>query len=640
VLRLRSMLDGTVDNSLVARYRALSGAHLTSVRTEELSGDSVLLAARTTRSRIPVAVAARTVVRGAVADAEVVRADRQIGHEFTCELGQGESVTLEKTVAVRTGRDHASAGPDAEAPRWLESAGDYAALFAGHAGAWDRIWGRLRIDLDGDGTAVRTLRLHLLHVMQTLSVNSADLDVGVPARGLHGEAYRGHVFWDELFVFPVLNPRFPAVTRSLLRYRYRRLPEARRAAAAAGLSGAMFPWQSGSDGREESQRLHLNPLSGHWNPDPSRRAHHIGSAVAYTVWQYYQSTGDLEFLADYGAELIVEVARFWCGRADFDGDRDRYVLTGVIGPDEFHTGCPEAPRGGVDNNAYTNVMAAWTISCALEALDVLPPRVRSELLERLAVGPGEPARWREVAHRMYVPFHEGVISQFDGYERLRELDWDHYRRRYGNIQRLDRILEAEGDDIGRYRAGKQADVLMLFYLFSADELRELFAGLGYDLPGEMIPRTIDYYSARTSHGSTLSALVHSWVLARAHRDRAVEFFDRVLRSDVADIQGGTTSEGIHLAAMAGSADLLQRCFTGLEVRRDRLIFCPHWPEALGTLSFPMLYRGHRLLVRVDGRRIEIGSEPGAAAPIDIVCRDQRVRLSVGETVRLVDRPGS
>lgn len=634
----RSTVDGAVNNSLVARYRDLSGDHLERVSARELSPESVLVVVRTGQSRIPVATAARgTLHREEVKlcpATELVEGDGSIGHDHGVAMAEGDTVVLEKIAAVVTGRDHAVSAPDDEAARALRSAGRFADLLESHTAAWEHLWDRLRIDLGGGEHATRVIRLHLLHLVQTLSPHTADLDVGVPARGLHGEAYRGHVFWDELFVHPVLSPRFPRLARGLLRYRYRRLPEARRAAAAAGLSGAMFPWQSASDGREESQLMHLNPLSGHWNPDPSPRAHHIGSAIAYNVWQYFQSTGDLEFLTDYGAELMVEIARYWASLADYDPRHDRYHLRGVIGPDEFHTGSPSAPGSGVDDNAYTNVMAVWTLLRARDALARLTPRARAELLESLRVSPVELTRWEHVGRRMYVPFHDEVISQFDGYEQLAELDWDGYRQRYGEIQRLDRILEAEGDDVNRYRAGKQADVLMLFYLFSADELREVFEYLGYDLPGEMIPRTIDYYLARTSHGSTLSALVHAWVLARAHRARAMEFFDRVLDSDTADIQGGTTQEGIHLGAMAGTIDLVQRCFTGMEIRADRLIFNPCWPDELGELRFSIVYRGHRLAIRVSASDLEVAADPGVADPVEIHYDGYTELLAAGATVRM------
>ncbi|MGW4351896.1 trehalose-phosphatase [Nocardia sp. NPDC004582] len=634
----RSTVDGAVRNGLVARYRALSGEHLEPVSARELSPESVLLVVRTGQSGIPVATAVRgTLHRDGVKlcpATELVELDGAIGHDHGVTMTEGDTVVLEKVAAVVTGRDHAVSAPDDEAARSLRVAGRFADLLESHTAAWEHLWDRLRIDFGDGDRASRVMRLHLLHLVQTLSPHTADLDVGVPARGLHGEAYRGHVFWDELFVYPVLNPRFPRLARGLLRYRYRRLPEARRAAAAAGQRGALFPWQSGSDGREESQLLHLNPLSGHWNPDPSPRAHHIGSAIAYNVWQYYQVTGDIEFLTDYGAELLVEIARYWGSLADYDPHHDRYHLRGVIGPDEFHTGSPGAPGSGVDDNAYTNVMAVWTLLRAQDALDRLTPRARAELLESLRVSPGEVARWEHVSRRMAVPFHDGVLSQFDGYELLAELDWDGYRRRYGDIQRLDRILEAEGDDVNRYRAAKQADVLMLFYLFSADELREMFDRLGYELPGEMIPRTIDYYLARTSHGSTLSAVVHAWVLARAHRGKAMEFFDRVLDSDITDIQGGTTEEGIHLGAMAGSIDLVQRCFTGMEIRSDRLIFNPCWPAELGELRYSIIYRGHRLAIRISAGALEVAADPGHADPVEVHCDGITELLAAGATVRV------
>ncbi|NNH68811.1 trehalose-phosphatase [Nocardia uniformis] len=642
-LIVRSVLDAAVRNSGVARYHGLSNRHLDHESTAELGPGAVLLGVRTNQSRIAVAMAARTSLRNngesVEAATEFIDADGLVGHHLGLEVAEGDTVTVEKIVTVFTGRDPAISTPDEEAARWLTATGDFTDLLTGHTAAWEHLWARLRIDLDDQENARRVLRLHLLHLVQTLSPHTADLDVGIPARGLHGEAYRGHVFWDELFVFPVLTPRFPALTRALLHYRYRRLPEARRAAAEAGLRGALFPWQSGSDGREESQRMHLNPLSGRWNPDPSSRARHGGSAVAYSVWQYYQATGDLEFLADRGAEILVEIARCWVSQAEYDPDADRYHLRGVIGPDEFHSGYPDAPGRGIDDNAYTNAMAVWVILRALDALERLAPRTRAQLLESLGVNPSEPQRWEHVSRRMAIPFHDGVISQFAGYEQLAELDWEKYRQRYDSVARLDRILEAEDDDINRYRAGKQADVLMLFYLLSADELRNLLTRLGYDLPPDLIPRTVDYYLARTSHGSTLSALVHAWVLARANRDRAMEFFGSVLDSDIADIQGGTTEEGIHLGAMAGSIDLVQRCLTGLEMRADRIIFNPCWPEALGAMTFPIDYRGHRLTVEVSAVGVVVRADPGKVPPIEIECRGKTAQLFPGQTVRLADADG-
>ncbi|MEO3756935.1 trehalose-phosphatase [Mycobacterium sp. B14F4] len=636
-VEIRSTLDANVCNGGVERYRGLASNHLESLKTAEITENSVLMTVRTRQSQIPIALAARTTVwqDGNIAAAKyrLVEEEFEIGHDIFVDMAEGRSVTVEKVVALVTGRDVATSEPAAGAERRLARQGRFDEIHQAHALAWEHIWERMSIEFDGHPEELRILRLHLLHLLQTVSYNSEDLDIGVPARGLHGEAYRGHIFWDELFIFPVLNLRFPTITRALLRYRYRRLIEARRAAKLAGYAGAMFPWQSGSDGREESPAVHLNPRSGRWNPDASHLAHHIGIAVAYNVWQFYQVTGDLAYLIDYGVEMLVEIARFWVSRTTYDSESDRYGILGVIGPDEFHSGYPDRPFTGIDNNAYTNVMAVWVILRAIDALHEIPLPNRLDLRERLGLTDDELQKWDRVSRRMSVPFHDGMISQFEGYDQLAELDWDAYRERYGNIQRLDRILEAEGDDVNRYRASKQADALMLLYLLSSDELGELLTRLGYHLDPQMIPAMVDYYMARTSHGSTLSSVVHSWVLARANRDRALDFFRKVLKSDIDDIQGGTTSEGVHLAAMAGSVDLVQRCFTGLEIRRNRIVLSPHWPESMGALGFPIHYRGHHLHVRVSGRGAEVSVGPQEVPPIVIECRGRVQQLAPGSVVR-------
>ncbi|MGB9226364.1 trehalose-phosphatase [Mycobacterium sp.] len=649
-IEIRSTLDGNVRNSLVERYRELADKHLELLEKREIAYDSVLLTVQTTQSRIPIALAARTtlwrgeiripakqneVTRGASATYQLVDRNAEIGHDIDVELSMGEALTVEKMVTLFTGRDVATSEPADEAQRGLARLGRFSEVLERHLATWSHLWARSSIEFYEFTGELRILRLNLLHLLQTVSPNCANLDVGVPARGLHGEAYRGHIFWDELFIFPVLNLRLPMITRSLLLYRYRRLPEACHAAREAGYSGAMFPWQSGSDGREESQRLHLNPRSGRWNPDSSARAHHIGIAVACNAWKFYQVTGDLAYLIDYGAEMLVEIARFWVSRASYDQERNRYSIRGVIGPDEFHSGYPNAPYDGIDNNAYTNVMAVWVILRAFDALELLPLPNRLDLRENLRLHDDELARWKKVSRRMFVPFHEGVISQFEGYGDLAELDWEDYRDKYGNIQRLDRILEAEDDDVNRYKASKQADALMLLYLMSSTELRELLNRLGYRFTSEQVPKMVDYYLARTSHGSTLSGVVHSWVLARANRERAMEFFQQALISDVADIQGGTASEGVHLAAMAGSVDLMQRCFTGMETRADRIILDPHWPETLGELAMPIHYRGLHLHLRVSGRRVVISVDPRGAGGIDVECHGEVKRLTPCSTVEFV-----
>ena len=192
-------------------------------------------------------------------------------------------------------------------------------------------------------------------------------------------------------------------------------------------------------------------------------------------------------------------------------------------------------------------MAVWVLCRALDVLEQLSAMRRAELTAQLDLSAEEIARWDDISRRMFVPFHdEGIVSQFEGYEQLRELDWEDYRSRYGNIQRLDLILEAEGNMANRYKLSKQADVLMLFYLFSAEELQELFERLCYPFEYETIPRNVAYYTERSSHGSTLSRVVYAWVLARSDRQRAMGFFTDALRSDLSDIQEGTTAEGVHL----------------------------------------------------------------------------------------------
>ena len=617
---VRSAIDGRVVNAGAKLYRKFNNKHLEPLAGKVVGEDGVYLLVRTCQSNIHVAQAART---RAFLDGELLEVRRRaieepgyIGQEFKVDVKEGETLVLEKLASFYTSRDHAISECGLEARKAIARAGRFDAVMANHVLAWEHLWRRFDVHIQPADPGFKLnvpmlLRLNMFHLLQAVSPNSIGLDIGVPARGWTGEAYQGHIFWDELFIFPFFNYRMPEITRSLLMYRYRRLGEARAAAAGAGYKGAMFPWQSGSDGQEETQALNLNPRSQRWMLDNSYLQRHVGCAIAHNVWQYFQVTRDVEFLHAYGAELILDIARFWSSIASFHDERGRYEIRGVMGPDEFHDGYPDSATPGLNNNAYTNIMAVWVLCRALELLDLLSEVRRAELTTRLGLSAEELSRWGDISRGMFVPFHDdGIISQFEGYEKLRELDWEDYRTRYGNIQRLDLILEMENDSANRYKLSKQADVLMLFYLFSAEELGELFERLGYPFEYETIPRNVAYYAGRSSHGSTLCRVVHAWVLARSDRPRAMGFFTEALQSDVSDIQQGTTAEGVHLGAMAGTVDQVQRVSTGIEVRGDVLRLNPELPRELERLDMRIRYRGHSLDLRLTRHSLRVRGRDG------------------------------
>lgn len=633
-ITVRSGIDARVRNSGVARYAGLGDEHLVCVSAEELNKTGVSVGVRTTQSRIEIGMAARhrALVEDVPIDVETtpVIAEDHAWQDITLEVLPQREYTVDKVVALYTSLDRALSEPFSEAREKALCMPDFDELLRRHVLAWDHLWARCDLSLETEDRNQMVLRLHLFHLLQTVSSHSIDLDAGIPARGLHGEAYRGHIFWDETFVYPYLNLRMPEVSKSLLLYRWRRLPQARKMAVAAGYQGAMYPWQSGANGREETQTLHLNPASGHWLPDESHRQRHINVAVAYNVWQYYEATADLDFLATYGAEMLFEIARFWASIATYDRAEDRYDIRGVMGPDEYHDAYPWREEPGLDNNAYTNVMVVWLLQRALRCVEILPDRRRRQLLDLLDIRRSDLERWEHMTRKMRLAWHDGVLSQFEGYERLKELDWEDYRARYGNIGRLDRILEAEGDSTNNYRLSKQADVLMLFYLLSEEEISEIVERLGYPYDRLLPARCVDFYLQRTAHGSTLSKLVHAWVLARIDRDEAWRLFMEALESDVSDVQGGTTQEGIHLGAMVGTVDLLQRGFTGIETRADQLRFDPFLPEEVTNLRFRIRYRQHYgLEVHLTQRALQVSGRRHVGEPLRLRVRGESYEIDPG-----------
>ncbi|NQU34385.1 MAG: beta-phosphoglucomutase family hydrolase [Bacteroidetes bacterium] len=594
-LSISSKLDGTIKNEGVNRYKALNSQHLEAVNQ---GGEYNIswLKVRTIQSKIEVFLAAKLILDGASNGASKnygVSTDEGIAYTYIDQQAvEGKTITIEKLVTIY---DSNNIKGDIEKKSFdeLERMLSFDQIFEESKVAWDTIWKKVDIKLTGDRIAQKMLRLHIYHLMVSASPHNKTIDAGITARGLHGEAYRGHIFWDELFILPFYDIHFPATAKSMLMYRYRRLEKAREYANEFGYRGAMFPWQSGSDGREETQILHLNPVSGKWGDDYSSLQRHVSLAIAYNIWQYFHITNDIEFMDSYGAEMYLEICRFWESKAEYNKDTKRYSIDKVMGPDEFHESYPNATEGGIRDNAYTNIMTAWMFSKAPVILDSLSESSKKELANKINFEDTELINWLDIQSKLNLVINEeGIISQYDGYFDLKELDWDYYRNSYPDIHRLDRILKAEGKSADDYKVAKQADTLMTYYNLEDKEINDIISNLNYKLPDDYLKKNLNYYLQRTSHGSTLSRVVHSQ-LANIINDKQLswDLYIDSLTSDYNDIQGGTTAEGIHAGVMAGTVMIAISNFGGIDLRGEILKVEPNMPDHWKELKFSLTFKG-------------------------------------------------
>lgn len=632
---IKTELRGDHSNAGVERYNTLNQGHLSPV-AEEFSDDKLKLVVKTTQSDILVAVCAgNKILNGGEQVESKTRSGRGwISQEFEVAATREQEITLEKMVSIYTSRDPEVEDPLEEALNTLEQISSYDLELKLSAGRWRELWDRMDVTISGDREAQRLVRLHLFHMMVAASPHHAGLDSGIPPRGLHGEAYRGHIFWDELYILPLYNLHFPEVVKSVLMYRYRRLDAARAYAKEYGFEGAMFPWQSGSDGREETQIIHLNPLSGEWGDDYSSLQRHISLAIAYNVWNYYHATGDLDFMGNYGAEILLDICKFWASKSKLDESDGRYHIDRVMGPDEFHEKLPGSKVGGLTDNAYSNIMVSWMMDKAFILMDHLEPQQRERILNVLSLTKEDLDRWTRIMHGLSLHISkEGVIEQFRGYFGLGELDWDHYREQYEDIHRLDRILKAEGKSPDDYKLSKQPDFLMGFYNIGASEVTRIIESLGYTLPEDYEKINFNYYIDRTSHGSTLSRLVHARLAWQTGlHDIGWGLYLDALRSDLVDIQGGTTGEGIHCGVMAGTVYDVISTYAGLSLKGTVPELNPSLPGHWKGLDFKFNFRGTFFTVSVSESSLKISGKNAGKDKIKVHLCGNEIELSQDEPV--------
>jgi trehalose/maltose hydrolase-like predicted phosphorylase len=304
-----------------------------------------------------------------------------------------------------------------------------------------------------------------------------------------------------------------------------------------------------------------------------------------------------------------------------------------MGPDEFHEAYPGASEGGLKDNAYTNLMTAWTLMKARSLLNLLTAEEQKKIKEKTGISDDELNHWNEIARNLNLIIRDNIIAQYDGYFDLKELDWDQYRKKYGNIHRMDRLLKAEGKSADEYKVAKQADTLQIFYNLPEKEVTGILKKLGYKLKEDYIGKNLAYYLQRTSHGSTLSKVVHTQ-LANMIGDEKLSFelFRDALSSDYNDIQGGTTAEGIHAGVMAGTVLVAIQSYAGVDPRSGKIEINPHLPRHWRSIGFNLLFRNNRYFFKISHREIVVRFE-GKSPETTILIRGTEFKLKNKETFK-------
>jgi kojibiose phosphorylase len=487
----------------------------------------------------------------------------------------GEQVTADKLVALVTSRE-ADDVRQAALSRLAAACGQgYDGLRAAHDAAWEPEWEACDIAIEGDDGVDLALRYSLFQLL--IAAPRHDEQVSIPARSLSGFGYRGHVFWDtDVFIVPFFAYTRPQIARHLLLYRYHTLPGARQKAQESGYEGALFAWESADTGSETTPRWVPGPdgeLVRIWCGDIE---HHISADVAYAVVQYWRVTGDDEFMRDYGAEIVLDTARFWGCRVERNAALGRYEINDVIGPDEYHE--------HVNDNAFTNAMARWNLEAALEVLAWLRreyPEEAAELEARLDLSQARLAQWADVSDSLYVARdpETGLMEQFEGFFERNDVNLADYEPRDISMQALLGIEETQ-----HYQVIKQPDVLMLLHLL----------GERYDLQALRV--NWDYYTPRTDldHGSSLGPAIHALLAARlGEPETAYEYLQHAAWMDLRDVRGNT-GEGIHAATAGGLWQAVVFGFAGLRVGEGGYTVTPRLPARWKRLSFSFVYRGKQV----------------------------------------------
>ncbi|WGS65079.1 glycoside hydrolase family 65 protein [Marinitoga aeolica] len=461
-------------------------------------------------------------------------------------------------------------------------------LLENHNKKLKKLWDVADIKIFGDEKADKSLRFNIFSLLSL--ANPDDEIVSIGAKGLHGEGYKGHVFWDtEIFMLPFYIYEYPEAARSFLMYRYYTLDKARENARKNGYKGAQYPWESADTGEEETPKWGEDYYGNKvriWTGDIE---YHITADIAFAIREYLRATEDWEFFLNYGAEMFFETARFWASRAKYNSKKDRYEINEVIGPDEFHE--------HVNNNFYTNYLAKWNIDKAFYYLNILRnkyPYNYEKILKKIKLNEEELERWKDVSNKIYIPWNKKshLIEQFEGYFKLE----DRIITKYNEKDMPEWPENVDLTKLNKYQLIKQADVLMLMHLLSEE----------FDYETKKI--NFEYYEKRTMHKSSLSPSMYAIMgLAVGDHSKAYEYFMKTALVDLEDNQGNTAL-GLHAASAGGTWQAAVYGFGGMYIDdNEKINFKPWLPSHWKSMEFNVYYKKQLLNIKITQDSIKINN---------------------------------
>lgn len=578
------------------RLGKVFGRRVLENRVAEGQGHRRLLGWTTASSRMSLALGVDHVVEPADGvDFSVGNDLDHLGFAFRSEVRQDRPLSLIRHSAYHhsPADDPGSLATAAGETLELARSTGWEGLARSQRSALEAFWSAADVEVGGDDRIRQAIRWSLFQLNQASALLH---HASIPAKGLTGQAYDGHYFWDtDIFVMPFLDYTHPERARTIVSFRHSLLPAARARADELSQRGALYPWRT-ITGEEASAYFEAGTAQ-----------YHIDAAVAYAAKKYVEVTGDDELLWEAGVEMAVETARMW---ADLGFHRsEHFHIHGVTGPDEY--------SALVDDNAYTNLMARMNLRFASQAVERMR-RERPEAYRRLAERIGlddEPPAWRLAADAMYVPFDSdlGIVAQDDDFLVKEVWDFDGTPP-----ERYPLLLHFHPLVIYRFQVLKQADVVMAMFL------------LWDEFDPEIVRATFDYYDPLTTGDSSLSASAQSIVAGRVgHEDLALEYFEHAVYTDIADLHGNTT-DGVHLASAGGVWQALVYGFGGLHDHEGRIRLNPRLPRSWSHLRFPLLVRGARVRVSVTHERVGVSHESGPALEMTI-CGETHI-LESGDAV--------